>query len=116
MAEYRKDAVLVNELTYANNVHNVTIGISLSYRKILFQSLSRLFQTLTPIVDSEFPSSVKIADDLDGSGCHQIYNQYQLNPSSSWKSFILFAFKLLSIQNSSDMLIWKNTPRILHLA
>ena len=29
LAEYRKDAVLVNELTYVNNVHNVTIGISL---------------------------------------------------------------------------------------
>ena len=113
LAEYRKDAVLVNELTYVNNVRNVTIGISLSYRKILFQSLSRLFQTLPPIVDSEFPLSVKITDGLDGSGCHQIYNQYQLNPNSSSKMFILFAFKLLSIQNSSNMQIWK---RILHLA
>ena len=106
LAEYRKDAILVNELTYVNNVHNVTIGISISYREILFQSLSRLFQTLPPIIDSEFPLSVKIADDLDGSGCHQIYNQYQLNPRSSSKNFILFAFKILSIQNSSNIQIW----------
>ena len=83
LAEYRKDAVLVNELTYVNHVHNATIGISLSYRRILFQSLLLLFQTLPPIVDSEFPLSVKIADGLDGSGCHQIYNHYQLNPTPS---------------------------------
>ena len=108
LAEYRKDAVLVNELTYVNNVHNVTIGISLSYRRILFQSLLRLFQSLPPIVDSEFPLSVKIADSLDGSGCHQIYNHYQLNPTPSSKNFILFAFKILSIQNSSNIQIWKN--------
>ena len=62
LAEYRKDAVLVNELTFVNNVHDVTIGIWISYRKILFQSVSRLFQTLPPIVDSAFPLSIKIAD------------------------------------------------------
>ena len=60
--------------------------MTLSYRKILFHSLSRLFQTLPPIVDSEFPLSGKIADGLDGSGCHQINNQYQLNPNSISKN------------------------------
>ena len=38
LVEYRKDAVLVNELTYVNNVHDVTIGsqylIEISYSRV----------------------------------------------------------------------------------
>ena len=111
LAEYRKDAVLVNELAYVHNDHNITIGIALSYRRILFQSLTRLFQTLSRLTNSDFPLSVKISDGLDGSGCHQIYNQYELNPTPTTKNFILFAFKILAIQNSSNSQIWeKHSP------
>ena len=109
-AEYRKDAVLVNELAYVHNDHNITIGIALSYRRILFQSLTRLFQTLPRLTNSDFPLSVKISDGLDGSGCHQIYNQYELNPTPTTKNFILFAFKILAIQTRVTRKYGKSLP------
>ena len=108
LAECRNNAVLVNKLEYIRNDQNFTIDIALSYRKILFQTLSRLFLTLSPLTHFEFPLSVKIADCLDGSGSRQIYSQYELNPAPSTKNYILFAFKMLSIENSTNSIVWRN--------
>lgn len=73
LALYRQNVILSNELTFVNNEKNITIGIAISYRSILIQSL-RLFETIPPIDESQFPLKFKIADGLDSSGCHQIYN------------------------------------------
>ena len=108
LAECRNNAVLVNELEYIRNVQNFTIGIALSYRRILFQTLSRLFLTLSPFTHSEFALFVKIADGLDGFGSHQIYSQYELNPAPSRKNYILSAFKMLSFENSTNSIVWRN--------
>ena len=51
---------------------------------------------------------MKIADGIDGSGCHQIYNQYEINPTPSIKTFLLFAFKFLSIHDSTSSQVWIN--------
>ena len=108
LAQYRNDVNLVNELTFVTNPMNVTIGIAISYRNILRQSLLRVFETNPPLSESRFPLTVKLSDGLDGSGCHQIYNQYELHPTPSTKNFILFAFKLLSIHDSDNIQVWKN--------
>ena len=109
LAHYRNNTLLVNELTYVSNQMNETIGIAISYKRILYQSLSRLFETIPSLTGSQFPLHVKIADGLDGSGSHQIYNQYELNPTPSTKNFILFAFKILSFQDSDTNQVWVNS-------
>ena len=87
---------------------NAAIGIAVSYKRILHHSLTRLFEKIPPLSDSQFPLTIKIADGLDGSGCHQIYNQFELNPTTSTKNYILFAFKLLSIMDSENSQVWIN--------
>ena len=48
---------------------------------------------------------------MDGSGSHQIYNQLQETPEFNCKSFILFAFKPLSIHDCNNAVLWDNqTP------
>ena len=68
----------------------------------------RLFEILPPLNDSQFPLTIKIKDGLDGSGCHQIYNQYEINPTPMTKNYILFAFKLPSIMDSANIQVWIN--------
>ena len=48
---------------------------------------------------------------LDGSGSHRIYNQVNMHPDLSTKSFILFGFKVLKIQdNSGNNIFCNNLP------
>ena len=47
--------------------------------------------------ETQFPLSIKISDGLDGSGSHQVYNQFQESPSINTKNLLLFAFKIISI-------------------
>ena len=108
VALYRQNVNLTNELVFVHNELNTAIGIAISYRQILHQSLLRLFEIIPPLTDSQYPLTINIADGLDGSGCHQIYNQYELNPTPNTKNYILFAFKLLSIQDSANGQIWTN--------
>ena len=108
LALYSHNVTLTNEQVFVQNEMNIAIGIAISYRKILHQSLLRLFETIPPLADSQFPLTIKIADGLDGSGCHQIYNQYELNPTPNTKNYILFAFKLLSINDSANSHVWIN--------
>ena len=108
LAQYRHDVNLINELVFVHNEMNVAIGIAVSYKRILYHSLVRLFESFPPLSDSQFPLTIKIADGLDGSGCHQIYNQHEFNPTFSTKNYILFAFKLLSIMDSDNSKVWIN--------
>ena len=50
---------------------------------------------------------IRISDGLDGSGCHRVYQQ-ATHPEISTKSFILFGFKVISISDIENKLIWKN--------
>ena len=102
LAQYRHNVNLTNELVFVHNEMNVAIGIAVPYKRYLQHSLTRLFETIPPLSDSQFPLTIKIADGLDGSGCHQIYNQYELNPTPCTKNYILFAFKQLSIMDSEN--------------
>ena len=47
-----------------------------------------------------------MADGLDGSGSHIIYNQISSNTST--KNYILFCFKPISITTNSGQIAWQN--------
>ena len=61
---------------------------------------------MSPLNIEELPLKLRIADGLDGSGCHTIYNQ--MNTNTTTKNFILFCFKPISISTSSNRLVWQN--------
>ena len=48
----------------------------------------------------------RIADGLDGSGSHTVYNQLSTNTET--KCFILYCFKPIQITSCSGTLLWKN--------
>ena len=56
-----------------------------------------------------FPLTLRISDGLDGSGSHQIYNQLSTITNPQSKNFLLFAFKLLSINDHLEREVWVNT-------
>ncbi|KAI6657119.1 hypothetical protein LOD99_15905 [Oopsacas minuta] len=62
--------------------------------------------TLPSPSNEDFPLRFQIADGLDRSGKHTVYNQPNTNTST--KSFILFCFKAIHIVNSSGKELWKN--------
>ncbi|KAI6661408.1 hypothetical protein LOD99_13279 [Oopsacas minuta] len=62
--------------------------------------------TLPSPSNEDCPLRFQIADDLDGSGKHTVYNQPNTNMST--KSVILFCFKAIHIVNSSGKEPWKN--------
>ena len=109
LAEYRSDIVLSNELVYLQKAVSGNIGIAISYRSILRQTISRLVQTIPHIDASKYPLTFKVSDGLDGSGCYNKYNQLQDNTNITTKNFILFGFKLLELEDSSGNLLWSNT-------
>ena len=109
VAHYRTDITIANELQLLWNKCEYAIGIRIPYNRILQQTVSRLIDTLPEIKEDRFPLSMKISDGLDGSGSHQIYNQLQPSSSLSSKNFLLFAFKIISIQDSLGSEIWVNT-------
>ena len=74
---------------------------------MLKQTLTRLLSTLPNLNANQFPLQLGISDGLDGSGSHQIYNQLQESVHFNSKN-LLFAFKLLSIKDSSDNDVWIN--------
>ena len=112
IAQYRFEITLNNEFQLILIDSQVTIGIRIPYRKILIQTLSRLLLTLPQVNETHFPLTLKIADGLDGSGSHQIYNQLQESVNFNTKKFIIFAFKLFSIKDSSDCKIWQHSTKL----
>ena len=109
VALHRAEITLANDLQYVYNLTQVTVGICIAYRMMLKQTLTRLLSTLPNLNDSQFPLALRISDGLDGSGSHQIYNQLQESVHFNTKNFWLFAFKLLSIKDSSDNDVWINS-------
>ena len=85
------------------NEHGVAIGVGIPYSKLVSITTERLLE-LNPVPqESQFPITLTIAD---GSGSHRIYNQAPTNSNLSTKSFILFAFKALSLIDKTGKEIW----------
>ena len=57
-------------------------GVHLPYFLQVKRTLERILSTIDKRSSEEFPLTFKIADGLDGSGCHTIYNQHQTNTST----------------------------------
>ena len=109
LADYRANIVLSNELSYLQKGQSENIGIKISYRSLLKQTLSRLVQTIPQFDESKYPLTFKISDGLDGSGCHKVYNQLQENPNFTTKNFIIFAFKPLKLTDTFGNILWSNS-------
>ena len=65
------------------------------------------FEPFTPYqheyqLPANFPLTVAITDGMDGSGCHRVYNQVQGFLDISTKTYILFGFKILWIQDAEQ--------------
>ena len=82
------------------------IGVYTSYFLKVQQTLERILSTINLPASEEFPLTFRIADGLDGSGCHNIYNQQHTNTNT--KNFILFCFKPISIHTESNTVVWRN--------
>ena len=72
------------------------VGIHVPYATFVQHTFNRLMTTLTPPLAEDFPLNMRIADGLDSSGSHRVYNQH--NTSTVTKSFILFCFNRLQLQ------------------
>ncbi|KAI6661435.1 hypothetical protein LOD99_13307 [Oopsacas minuta] len=97
-----------SEIIEIRNNDQVKIGIGVSYKSILQQTTLRLLESNLCPDGPKYPLELTIADGLDGSGCHKIYNQFYGNPQFNTKNFILFAFKMLSIIDSDGNTFWSN--------
>ena len=65
------------------------IGVHLPYFLQVKRTLERILSTIDKRSSEEFPLTFKIADGLDGSGCHTIYNQHQTKHKYKKFHFIL---------------------------
>ena len=82
------------------------IGVYTPYSLQVQQTLERILSTADLPTSEDFPLTFRIADGLDGSGCHTIYNQQHTNIRT--KNFILSCFKPISIHTGSGKVVWKN--------
>ena len=81
------------------------IGVCTSYILFVKQTVERIL-SVHPPSSGDFPLTFKMADGLDGSGSHTIYNQISSNTST--KNYILFCFKPISITTNSGQIAWQN--------
>ena len=102
VAVYTSEIILGNEIQYPRNSEQVIIGVNISYHILLNQTVLRLFYTLTNLNNFQFPLTLRLFDELDGSGSHQICNQLLTITHLQSNNFLLFASKLLSIKNHLD--------------
>ena len=71
--------------------------------------MERILSTIVDLPASEeFPLTFRIADALDGSGCHNIYNQTYIQPLHYIHTGIFRWFNLLAI--TMEKLSWSPTP------
>ena len=74
-----------------------TIGAGYSYKEIVQHTTERILQTIT-IHPTQYPLEIEIADGLDGSGSHRIYNQLSDNPNFTTKNFLLLLSKFFRLR------------------
>ena len=105
VAEYRNDIILRSSIHLYPNP-SAPIGVCVPYAKYVEHTFIRILANLSPLVE-DFPLTFQIADGLDGSGSHTIYNHQNTNTST--KSYILFCFKPVVIKSSTGKELWRNT-------
>ena len=94
-------------MKYFQKHFETPIGIYIPYQLLVTQTIRQIFE-IEALDTVNYPLKAKLNDGLDGSGSHTIYNQLQNHPDLSTKSFLLFAFKVLWIQDSLGNRIWVN--------
>ena len=105
LVDFRDNVFLRSHIhTYPNP--SKPIGVCTSYILFVKQTVERIMSTLIPPSDQDYLLSFRMADGLDGSGSHAIYNQECTNTTT--KNFILFCFKPISIATQSGHIIWNN--------
>ncbi|KAI6659636.1 hypothetical protein LOD99_14559 [Oopsacas minuta] len=111
LATYRSQICLTNDTFSVDREHRV--GIAVSYKKLLTHTVNRILTaSANEIPSASNPKRIRISDGLDGSGSHRVYQQ-ATHPNISTKSFILFGFKVISISDIDNKLIWKTLYQIL---
>ncbi|KAI6651416.1 hypothetical protein LOD99_5223 [Oopsacas minuta] len=106
LATHRSQICLTNDIFSVDREHRV--GIAVSYKKLLTHTVNRILTaSANEIPSASSPKRIRISDGLDGSGSHRVYQQ-ATHPNISTKSFILFGFKVISISDTDNKLIWKN--------
>ena len=83
-----------------------SIGVYVPYAEYVEHTFNRIIATLTILSSDNVPVTFQIADELDGSGCHTVYNQQNTNTST--KTFI-FCFKAITIKDSLGDELWKHS-------
>ena len=89
---------------YPNPTNSVSVHVP--YAQYVRHTFCRILSTIPPPSTQDFPLRFQIADGLDGSGSHTVYNQ--VNTNTETKSFILFCFKPVQITSCSGVKLWKN--------
>ena len=107
VAKFRQESCLVNEMQYFHRDFETPIGIYIPYRLLVAQTIRQIVE-IEAIDTANYPLKAKLVDGLDGSGSHTIYNQMRNHPDITTKSFLLFAFKIIWLQDSFGNTIWRN--------
>ena len=105
VAEHRNAIVIRSAIQLYPNPTS-PIGVSVPYAQYVQHTFSRILQTIASPPKEDFPLTFRIADGLDGSGSHTVYNQLSTNTET--KCFILYCFKPIQITSCSGTLLWKN--------
>ncbi|KAI6646238.1 hypothetical protein LOD99_9380 [Oopsacas minuta] len=106
LATYRSQICLTNDIFSVDREHQV--GIAVSYKKLLTHTVNRILTaSANEIPSASNPKKIRISDGLEGSGSHPVYQQ-ATHSNISTKSLILFGFKVISISDIDNKLIWKN--------
>ena len=107
VAKFRQRTYLVNELQSFHKNPGTPIGIYIPSQLLVAQTICQIIE-IEALDTTNYLLKAKLSDSLDGSGSHTIYNQLHNHPDLTTKSFILFAFKVLWLQDSLGNMIWKN--------
>ena len=105
VAEHRNSIILRHLIQPYPTVVN-PIGMHVPYAQYVRHTFLRIMSTLPLPSTQDFPLQFQIADGLDGSGSHTVYNQTITNTET--KSFILFCFRPIQITSCSGSILWKN--------
>ena len=100
-----RDSLILRDLIHIYPNPSKPIGVCTSYILFVKQTVERIL-SVHPPSSGDFPLTFKMADGLDGSGSHTIYNQISSNTST--KNYILFCFKPISITTNSGQIAWQN--------
>ena len=111
ISSYRHQLVLSTDIEIVKHIYGYPVGAAINYNKIISITTERIVETIGPNDAIHYPLTVHVADGLDGSGSHKVYNQIHTNIDFSTKCFILFAFKILKVISIKGQDLWTNdTP------